>query len=378
MTEIFLGALPRSSASQAAVEVGLHNALLEFAGVNDRSAVKLRLHTKSSGEGRGFGFAWLPDASTAQRLVAATEIFFNLNGVQTRAGIRAARCAGIRAAPSTEPGQRLRVTFMALSSSIECSTIVSSFDAWREGLKRFGIGLEVEELETLNQLERVHYSDVIMLLWLANNEMNKEQVEEWTNRAHALGDAGRTVLVVEMSGRNSQGDEAAQHASSLSSSIRAKAAEALGKGSRVDVMTSEELCVLYQWRKLDEAAHVCDGAREAAAISTLAVRRAVARCLSSPLKVFVADCDGTLWDGVASEDGPHGVKFGPAQLALQRALARLQQSGRLICLASKNEESDVLEVFKQRNSEMALRWPHLTEVQVESAIFTLYSKFNRS
>jgi predicted enzyme involved in methoxymalonyl-ACP biosynthesis len=44
------------------------------------------------------------------------------------------------------------------------------------------------------------------------------------------------------------------------------------------------------------------------------------------------------------------VHFGEAQLALQRALLRLQQHGRLICLASKNEEQDVLDVFKLRGA----------------------------
>ena len=54
------------------------------------------------------------------------------------------------------------------------------------------------------------------------------------------------------------------------------------------------------------------------------------------MKVFVTDCDGTLWDGVVSEDGAESLRFTEAHLMLQRLLSRLQRSGRLICVSSKN------------------------------------------
>ena len=58
-----------------------------------------------------------------------------------------------------------------------------------------------------------------------------------------------------------------------------------------------ELRALYPWDTPEE---------EGAAVATLGVRRAVCRHLSSALKVFVADCDHTLWEGVASEQ-PEGA-----------------------------------------------------------------------
>ena len=89
------------------------------------------------------------------------------------------------------------------------------------------------------------------------------------------------------------------------------------------------------------------------------MRRAVCRHLSSALKVFVADCDHTLWEGVASEDGPEGVRLTAGHLALQSALSKLQRSGRLVCLASRNDEADVLGVFQARAAEMPLQpGPH--------------------
>ena len=103
--EVFIGALPRQTRLQAAMATGLHDALLQFAGTTDRASVQLRMHSSSDGRGLGIAFAWLPDEATAQRLVDATELYFELNGKRVRAGIRAARGrADARAPPSSEPG----------------------------------------------------------------------------------------------------------------------------------------------------------------------------------------------------------------------------------------------------------------------------------
>jgi len=42
----------------------------------------------------------------------------------------------------------------------------------------------------------------------------------------------------------------------------------------------------------------------------------------------VTDCDGTLWDGVVSEDGPADVRFNACHVALQSKLSALERSGR--------------------------------------------------
>lgn len=82
-------------------------------------------------------------------------------------------------------------------------------------------------------------------------------------------------------------------------------------------------------------------------LATLAVRHASRRLL--PLrKVIVVDCDNTLWRGVVGEVGPDGVAFDPPHLALHATLQDLVRSGVLLCLCSKNEESDVWEVFDTR------------------------------
>lgn len=77
-------------------------------------------------------------------------------------------------------------------------------------------------------------------------------------------------------------------------------------------------------------------------------------------KCLVLDLDGTLWGGVCGEEGPDGVKCGPgdpeseAFLEFQHRLKALQDRGVLLAICSKNNPSDVAEVFDSR-PEMPLR-----------------------
>jgi len=84
----------------------------------------------------------------------------------------------------------------------------------------------------------------------------------------------------------------------------------------------------------------------------VALGREIARMVHSlkspPVKVLVLDCDGTLWGGVVGEDGPAGIELTPRYLDFQRFVLEKKQKGMLLCLASKNNEADVLEVFEQR------------------------------
>jgi FkbH-like protein len=74
----------------------------------------------------------------------------------------------------------------------------------------------------------------------------------------------------------------------------------------------------------------------------------------SPAKVIVLDCDNTLWAGVCGEDGPGGIRLDSPWRELQQFMREQAQSGRVLCLCSKNSEDDVRAVFAQR-SEMPLR-----------------------
>jgi FkbH-like protein len=80
-------------------------------------------------------------------------------------------------------------------------------------------------------------------------------------------------------------------------------------------------------------------------------------------KVLVLDCDNTIWKGIVGEDGVDGIELTKPYLAIQQFAIDLQQQGILICLASKNTEQDVLEVFEKR-SDMLLKLEHIVAYRV--------------
>lgn len=80
-------------------------------------------------------------------------------------------------------------------------------------------------------------------------------------------------------------------------------------------------------------------------------------------KVLVLDCDDTLWGGLCSELGYDGIELDPGHLALQQFAVDQASRGVLICLASRNNEADVLEVFS-KNTHMILKPDHLAAWQI--------------
>ncbi len=83
--------------------------------------------------------------------------------------------------------------------------------------------------------------------------------------------------------------------------------------------------------------------------------RALFEARRHPYKVIVADCDNTLWRGICGEDGPLGVEITPECRRLQDFLVRQAHNGVLVCLCSRNNEADVIEVFRS-NKDMLLSW----------------------
>lgn len=94
------------------------------------------------------------------------------------------------------------------------------------------------------------------------------------------------------------------------------------------------------------------------------VARWYAALVRSPVKVVAVDGDHTLWSGVVAEDGIDGVRIEGPHAELQRVLVQQNDSGRLVCLLSKNEESDVRSLFES-HPEMPLRWSHLVAHRVD-------------
>jgi len=85
-------------------------------------------------------------------------------------------------------------------------------------------------------------------------------------------------------------------------------------------------------------------------------------------KCIVLDCDNTLWGGIVGEDGLVGIEIGDefpgsAFCDFQRQLLRLQRKGIYLALASKNNESDVWEVFEHHDA-MILKREHIAISQI--------------
>ena len=79
------------------------------------------------------------------------------------------------------------------------------------------------------------------------------------------------------------------------------------------------------------------------------------RILTPVAKVLVLDCDNTIWGGVIGEAGLRGILIGQDGLgkaftAFQNAIKELSNNGLILCISSKNEEKDVINVLKNHDS----------------------------
>jgi FkbH-like protein/FkbM family methyltransferase len=99
-----------------------------------------------------------------------------------------------------------------------------------------------------------------------------------------------------------------------------------------------------------------------AAIGTVLVRT-LFNLRGNPYKVIVLDCDSTLWKGVCGEDGASGIEVTAPYRALQEFMIARMNAGMLLCLCSKNNERDVLDVFDQR-ADMPLKREHLVSWRI--------------
>jgi FkbH-like protein len=85
-------------------------------------------------------------------------------------------------------------------------------------------------------------------------------------------------------------------------------------------------------------------------------------------KVIALDADNTLWGGILGEDGLAGIALGPEYpgnlyLDFQRRLLALQQRGFLLALCSKNNESDVDQLFAEHPHQL-LKREHFAACQI--------------
>lgn len=98
-------------------------------------------------------------------------------------------------------------------------------------------------------------------------------------------------------------------------------------------------------------------------VLALSIMRACSAINRQPYKVIVVDCDNTLWTGVCAEVGYKGIKIHQKNLALQKFLIDQFNQGMLLCLCSKNNENDVLEVFTNRD-DMLIKLEHIIDKKI--------------
>ncbi len=84
-----------------------------------------------------------------------------------------------------------------------------------------------------------------------------------------------------------------------------------------------------------------------AAIGTFLLRKLFV-LLSPPYKLIALDCDQTLWKGICAEDTYEGIEITSPYKSLQEFMLRQKERGLLLALCSRNNESDVVEVFQNR------------------------------
>jgi len=85
-------------------------------------------------------------------------------------------------------------------------------------------------------------------------------------------------------------------------------------------------------------------------------------------KCLVLDLDNTLWGGILGEDGPEGIRIGGdypgnAFLLFQQQILALSERGVILAVCSKNNEADVLNVWKT-NPYLALRKEHFAATRI--------------
>ncbi len=86
--------------------------------------------------------------------------------------------------------------------------------------------------------------------------------------------------------------------------------------------------------------------------------------ITNPKKVIVLDCDDTLWKGKVGEDGVQGIIIDESRRHFQNFLVEKSKQGFLLCLCSRNNEEDVLAVFKERE-DMILKSEHIADWRID-------------
>lgn len=143
---------------------------------------------------------------------------------------------------------------------------------------------------------------------------------------------------------------------------KAKFYERLGQSSRAYLLDFEQINFWYNisnyyQKETDINAHIPFTPSCFTAYAS-GIMRLIRAKEQLPYKVIVADCDGTLWQGILGEDGFNGIVISEPYQKFQKFLLTLRANGMVLCLCSKNNESDVLDVLAN-HPDMIIRPEHI-------------------
>ncbi len=98
------------------------------------------------------------------------------------------------------------------------------------------------------------------------------------------------------------------------------------------------------------------------------INKTLERFYFSSKKVLILDCDNTIWGGVVGELGCQNIELGEegigkAYVDFQRAIKRLKHEGIILCISSKNNYNDVMNVF-MNNRNMILKKQDFTSFKI--------------
>jgi FkbH-like protein/FkbM family methyltransferase len=135
----------------------------------------------------------------------------------------------------------------------------------------------------------------------------------------------------------------------------------------VYIVTTSDLNTLYPISKYDDPlsdkiGHIPFTPEFFVSLATMIARR-IFTIRSKPYKVIVLDCDQTLWKGICGEDGHDGVEIDTPHRKLQEFMIERHNAGMLLCLCSKNNEEDVIQVF-DCHLEMSLQLDHIVSWRI--------------
>jgi FkbH-like protein len=114
----------------------------------------------------------------------------------------------------------------------------------------------------------------------------------------------------------------------------------------------------------DELAHVPFTDEYLAAMATM-IARSLCALWEPPRKAIVLDCDNTLWGGACGEEPIEALQPHGPYASLRAFMLGQARAGRLLCLASRNREADVIAAFTRCAAPLTLE--HIAARRISGA-----------